>query len=105
MSGSSIGDLLTKVKSEMPAMPWTTKTPILSASLEKAIMGSITLMTFSRIFFCPPLGVTEMAQLKLPTSLPTNFTFNFLVYSGLSFTFSFISMPFPSMWQTTGCFD
>lgn len=39
ISGNYIGDLLTKVKLAEPEIPWTTRTPISSASWENNKLG------------------------------------------------------------------
>jgi hypothetical protein len=51
MSGSSIGDLLIRVKVDDPAIPCTTRTPISRASCENTMFGSTTFIIFSNIFF------------------------------------------------------
>lgn len=89
----------------MPAIPWTTNTPIDRVSFEKIRFGSMTLIIFYNIFFCPPLGEMMMEQLNLPTYFPTNLTLILRVSSGLILIFSLTKTPFPSTWKTIGTLD
>lgn len=65
----------------------------------------MTLMTFSSTFFCPPRGVMVMEQLNFPADSPTNLSFSFFTSSGLSFSFSLMTMPLPSTWKTMGVLE
>lgn len=104
--GSSIVDLLVRVKSATPAIPCTTSTPIYSVSCEKRMLGSTTLITVSSTFFWPQRGVIVMAQLNLPICLPMKRILSFLASSGLSLIFSLMRMPpEPSMWKTMGSLE
>ena len=105
ISGNYMGDLLTNVKLAAPEIPWTTRTPMSSASWEKIKLGSMTLITFYKTFFWPPLGLIVIEQLNLPTYSPINFTFSFFTSSGFNFSFSFIIIPFPYTWKTIGVLE
>ena len=109
MSGTGIDSEWDKVKLTFPLVLLTMRLSVMSfwGVIDK--YGLITFIETAHYLGTPPLGKIFNMQLKIPTSLPRNFTLHFFVYSPISRNFKSFrllteSPPLPYRWITVGYF-